>query len=76
MLVDILPKGVTDTNGNDNYVPKEDMAEEWTALPGKIEDGTLALRFTYQLKMWAHQPDQCVQMKMWEIKSIEAQRGL
>lgn len=71
--VDDLPDGVMDTNGNDNYVPNEDIVEEWTAIPSKNEDGTFSLRFTYQLKTEPHQPDDWVQMKTWEIESIEAQ---
>ena len=63
MPVDQLPEGVMDTNGNDNYVPNEDVVEEWRAIPSKNVDGTFSLRFTYQLKTETHQPYQWVQMK-------------
>ena len=33
--LDLLPESVSDPNGNDNYVPKEDFIGEWTALPEK-----------------------------------------
>jgi hypothetical protein len=71
--LDKLPESVIDPNGNDNYVPKEDFMGEWTALPEKTSDDLFALRFTYQLNTKDDQPEQWVQMKNWEIESIEAQ---
>ena len=47
--VERLPEGVSDTNGNDNYVPKEGVMGEWTTIPTKTEEGLFALRFTYEL---------------------------
>jgi hypothetical protein len=32
-----LPQSISHSNGNDNYVPKEDVMGEWTAIPTKIE---------------------------------------
>ena len=58
-----------------NYVPKEDFMGEWTAIPTKTKDGIFALWFTYELETRPNQPEQWVQMKTWEIESIEAQRG-
>lgn len=71
--VERLPEGVSDTNRNDNYVPKEEFMAEWTAIPTKTEEGLFALRFTYELQTRADQPDQWVQTKNWEIESAEAQ---
>ena len=71
--VDRLPESVLDTNGNNNYVPKEDVMGEWTAIPRKTEEGFLAWRFTYKLQTRADQPDQWVQTKNWEIEFVEAQ---
>ena len=70
--LDKLPESVTDDNGNDNYVPKADFMGEWTALPEKVDGGLFALRFTYELETRPDQPEQWVQMKTWEIESIEA----
>ena len=71
--VDRLPESVLDDNGNDNYVPKEDFMGEWTAMPEKIGDGLFCMRFTYELETRPDQPEQWVQMKTWEIESVEAQ---
>ena len=71
--IDELPESVSDPNGNDNYVPKEDFIGEWTALPEKTSDGLFCLRFTYELETTPDQPEQWVQMKTWEVESIEAQ---
>ena len=67
------PLWLIEPNGNDNYVPKPDLMGEWTAIPSKLDNGTFALRFTYQLLTPPHQPDTWVQMKTWEIESIEPQ---
>src|ERR1700737_507232 len=71
--VEHLPEGVSDTNGNDNYVPKEEVMGEWTAIPTKTEEGLFALRLTYELQTRADQPEQWMQTKNWEIESVEAQ---
>jgi hypothetical protein len=71
--LDKLPESIIDPNENDNYVPKENFMWEWTALPEKLPDDLFALRFTYQLLTKEEQPEQWVQMKNWEIESIEAQ---
>ena len=71
--LDKLPESVIDPNENDNYVPKENFMWEWTALPEKLPDDLFALRFTYRLLTKEEQPEQWVQMKNWEIESIEAQ---
>lgn len=67
------PEWMVEPNGNDNYVPKEEFMEEWTAIPTKMEDGQFALRFTYELLTQPHQAEQWVQMKTWDIESVEAQ---
>lgn len=72
MHVDRLPEGVSDTNGNDNYIPKEDIIEEWTAISTKTVEGFFSLSFTYELQTRADQLDQWVQTKNWEIESVEA----
>lgn len=35
--VDRLLESISDLNGNNNYVPKEDVIGEWTAIPTKTE---------------------------------------
>jgi hypothetical protein len=73
MPLDALPESVIDPNGNDNYAPNEDFMGEGTALPEKTADDLFALRFTYELQTIDEQLEQWVQMKNWEIESIEAQ---
>lgn len=34
-----LPKSVKGLNGNDNYLPKEELMGEWMAIPTKTKDG-------------------------------------
>ena len=70
--LDCLPELMTDDNGNDNYDPKVEFMGEWTALPEKTDGGLFVLRFTYELETRSHQPEQWVQMKAWEIESLEA----
>lgn len=38
-----LPKSMKDINGNDNYLPKEELMGEWMAIPTKTEDIIFAL---------------------------------
>ena len=54
--VDRLPESMSDTNGNNNYLPKEDFMGEWTVLPEKIGDGLFILRFAYELDTKPDQP--------------------
>ena len=68
-----LPETVSDTNGNDCFIPKNDYINEWTALPEKNEEGLFVLRFVYELSVPKNQPEQWVQMNFWEIESVEAQ---
>ena len=72
MPVDCLPEGVSDTNRNDNYVPKMNVMGEWTEIPLETKEGIFTLCFMYELQTRADQPDQWVQTKNWEIESIEA----
>ena len=74
--VDRLLESVLDDNGNDNYVPKEDFMGEWTTMPEKIGDALFCMRFTYELETRPDKPEQWVQMKTWEIESIEAQGSM
>ena len=67
------PEGIVDLNGNDTYLPKEEIMSEWTAIPEKNEDGSFSLRFTYELNTLPSQPEQWVQLKTWEIESVEGQ---
>ena len=48
MPLDRLAESVSDTNRNDNYVLKENVMEELTTIPTKIDDNIFALRFTYK----------------------------
>ena len=68
-----LPESIKDINSNDTYIPREEIMHEWTAIPDKNEDGQFSLRFTYELNTPRDQPEQWVQMKTWEIETIEAQ---
>ena len=68
-----FPEGIVDLNDNDTYLPKEDIMSEWTAIPEKNEDGSFCLCFTYELNTTPDQPEQWVQVKTWEIESVEGQ---
>ena len=68
-----LPEGIVDLNGNDSFLPNEDIMSEWTAIPEKNEDGSFSLCFTYELNTPPSEPDQWVQLRTWEIESVEGQ---
>lgn len=63
---------ISDTNGNDSHVPKQNIMGEWTTIPKETKDNFFALRFTYELETRADQPKHWVQTKNWEIESMEA----
>lgn len=68
-----FPKGIVDLNNNDTFIPKEEIMSEWTAMPVKNEDETFSLHFAYKLNAKPEQPKQWVQLRNWEIESIEGQ---
>lgn len=46
---------------------------EWTATPENNKNGFFSLRFTYELNTPPNQLEQWVQVKEWEIESIDGQ---
>lgn len=68
-----FPEGIVDLNNNDNFIPKEEIMSEWTAMPVKNKDETFSLRFAYELNTKPGQPEPWVQLRNWELESVEGQ---
>lgn len=49
MTKKLFPEGIVDLNGNDTFLPKEDIMSEWAAIPETNGDNTSLLGFTYEL---------------------------
>lgn len=64
--------GIVDLNNNDTFIPKK-ITSEWISMPPRNLDNTFTLRFGYELNTLLGQPKQWVQLKYWEIESLDGE---